>query len=445
MRANLKMSCHSPILIIQWLNTRGIFMDDFKVYKYRWIVLLAYSLITITIQMQWLTFAPIARAAEFYYGSQLTSGSVFNIDFLSMIYMFVFLILCIPASYVIDTYGIKKGITIGSLIAAVSALGKGFFAESYMAVVIFQAGLAIAQPFILNSVTALTVRWFPLRERGTAAGISALAQYLGIIIVMLITPLVINVTYSATGNIGSVSGIKTMLIVYGIITFVSGLAAALLIKEHPPTPPSSETIARHSFVNGLKRILGLRDMQFLLILFFIGLGLFNAVSTVIDSICASKGLNMDQSGLTGGIMLLGGIIGAVIMPMLSDKYRKRKVFLQICMTGMIPSIAGLALLTSFIPLLISSFFLGFFVMSAGPLGFQYAAEVSSPAPESTSQGIILLAGQISGLIFVAQMSTNEGLKLWMMIFIGLSVVALFLTSILRESPMIITEAEKYNL
>ena len=144
-------------------------------------------------------------------------------------------------------------------------------------------------------------------------------------------------------------------------------------------------------------------------------------------------------------MLLGGIIGAVIMPMLSDRYRKRKVFLQICMAGMIPSIAGLALLTSFIPLLISSFFLGFFVMSAGPLGFQYAAEVSSPAPESTSQGIILLVGQISGLIFVAQMSTSEGLQLWMMIFIGLAVVALILTFILRESPMIITEAEKFNL
>ena len=28
-------------------------------------------------------------------------------------------------------------------------------------------------------------------------------------------------------------------------------------------------------------------------------------------------------------------------------------------------------------------------MSAGPLGFQYAAEVSHPAPESTSQGMLL--------------------------------------------------------
>lgn len=420
-------------------------MDDFKIYRYRWIVLLAYFLITAAIEIQWLTFAPIARAAEFYYSSQLVGGSFINIDFLSMIYMFVFLILCIPASYIIDTYGIKTGIAIGSLIAAVSALGKGVFAENFTAVLLFQAGLAIAQPFILNSVTALTVRWFPLRERGTAAGLAALAQYLGILIVMIITPLIIKVGYSSGGEILSVEGIKSMLMVYGVITFAAGIAASILIKEHPPTPPSSEIIEKHSFIKGLQRILKLRDMQLLLILFFIGLGLFNAVSTVIDSICASKGLNMDQSGLTGGIMLLGGIIGAVVMPVLSDRNRKRKLYLQICMTGMIPSIAGLALLTSFVPVLLSSFFLGFFVMSAGPLGFQYAAEVSSPAPESTSQGIILLAGQISGLVFVAQMNSEAGLKLWMMIFIVLSVAALVLTSILKESPMIITEAEKYGL
>jgi len=419
-------------------------MEQNRVYKYRWIVLLAYSLINITIQIQWLTFAPVCRAAEFYYQAQLIPGSIFDIELLSMIYMFVFLIFCIPASYIIDTFGIKTGISIGAFLAAFSALGKGLFAQSFVMVLIFQTGLAIAQPFILNSVTAVSVRWFPLRERGTAAGLSALSQYLGIIIVMIVTPLLIKVSYDTAGNINSVSGIKSMLMTYGILTFITGVASIVLIKEHPPTPPSSESMTRQSVTAGLKRILKLRDMQLLLLLFFIGLGLFNAVSTVIDSICASKGLSMEQSGLTGGIMLFGGIIGAVVMPMLSDKHRKRKLYLQICMMGMIPSIAGLALFTAFAPVMISSFLLGFFVMSAGPLGFQYAAEISIPAPESTSQGIILLSGQISGLIFVAQMNSEAGMKLWMMIFIGLSVVALIVTMMLKESPMIITEAEKYS-
>lgn len=426
--------------MMHWSNQ----METVKIYRYRWVVLAVFFLITMAVEIQWLTFAPIARAAQFYYGSQLKAGSIFSIDFLSMIYMFVFLVLCIPASYIIDTYGIKKGIGLGALIAGLSALGKGIFSDSFAAVLIFQTGLAISQPFILNAVTAVSVRWFPLNERGTAAGLSALAQYLGIIVVMIATPFMIRVGYGNSGEILSVEGIETMLLVYGGFTFITGILAALLIKEKPPTAPSHTVMEKQNFIKGIKRILGLRDMQLLLILFFIGLGMFNAVSTLIDSICASKGLSMEQSGLTGGIMLLGGIIGALILPVLSDRMRKRKIFLQICMIGMFPSVIGLAFFTSFAPLMLSSFFLGFFVMSAGPLGFQYAAEISSPAPESTSQGVILLSGQISGLIFVARMGSEAGIKLWLIIFVVLSAAAIILTSLLKESPMIITEAEKYS-
>lgn len=78
----------------------------------------------------------------------------------------------------IDTYGIRVGIGLGAVLAAVGGLLKGLLATNFAAVVIGQVVLAIAQPFILNAVTALSARWFPLRERGTAAGLAALAQYL---------------------------------------------------------------------------------------------------------------------------------------------------------------------------------------------------------------------------------------------------------------------------
>lgn len=138
---------------------------------------------------------------------------------------------------------------------------------------------------------------------------------------------------------------------------------------------------------------------------------------------------------SGGIMLICGVIGALILPILSDKVRKRKIFLVICMIGMIPGIAGLHLSTAYPLAMISSFFLVFFVMSAGPIGFQYAAEVSFPTPESTSQGMILLVGQISGLIFVAGMGTPGVLNFFMYAFIGFAVIALIGSLMLGESPM----------
>ena len=367
-----------------------------------------------------------------------------------MLYMLIFLIVCIPASYIIDTYGIRIGLGVGSILTAVFSLMKGIGGANFTIVLIAQAGLAVAQPFILNAVTAVTVRWFPLRERGTAAGLAALAQYLGIIIVMAVTPMMV---VSSPELPGYGSGIDRMLLIYGIISAAGAVLALILIKEKPPTPPSAEKLEHTKFFAGLKHILKQRDMIITLVLFFIGLGIFNAVSSMVDSISASLGVD-DSDGLIGVAMLGGGVIGAIILPLLSDKFRKRKLFLVLGLGGMLPGVAGLAFADviaggpggAYIIALAASFILGFFVMSAGPIGFQYAAEVSYPAPESTSQGLMLLAGQVSGLVFVAGMSVKDNLYLdgFMKIFVILAVISLILVIRLKESPMIITEDEKYS-
>lgn len=88
--------------------------------------------------------------------------------------MLVYLVVCIPASYVIDTWGKRKGIGFGAFLAGVAGFLKGLFAANFTVV------LAIAQPFILNAITAMTVRWFPLKERGLAAGFLPWPSTLGL-------------------------------------------------------------------------------------------------------------------------------------------------------------------------------------------------------------------------------------------------------------------------
>ncbi len=415
---------------------------------YRWVVLAALMLVTLAIEVQWLTHASVARAAQAFYAGQFDPASLFNIDFLAMSYMLVYLLVSIPASFVIDTFGIRIGISLGAGIAGIAALLKGIFAASFPAVLACQIALAAAQPFILNAVTALSVRWFPLADRGLAAGLAALAQYLGIIVAMLVTPLLV---VSSPDSPAYGQGMDRMLMIYGALTAVCAAAAILAIRERPPSPPSAQPIERHRFTEGLRHILRQKDMIVTLVLFLIGLGIFNAVSSMTDSIAASVGIK-DSNGLIGGLMLVGGVIGAVILPLLSDRYRTRKTFLVICMAGMIPGIAGLAFAgrlgltpeAAFVAALASSFILGFFVMSAGPIGFQYAAEVSAPAPESTSQGLLLLVGQVTGLLFVAGMSAGQNrlLPAFMAGFVVLSLAAFGGVLLLKESPLIVTDRDR---
>lgn len=410
-------------------------MDDSKtaVSGYRWIVLFVFSIVNAVMQMQWLTFAPVAREARLFYGV-----TALQIDFLSMIFMGVFILMCIPASYVIDTFGIRLGVGFGAVLMAVFGLMKGIYAHDYALVVVSQIGLAVAQPFILNAATKVAGCWFPVEERATAVGIATLAQFIGIICAMVVTPLLV------TQNAEGAYQLRGMLLTYGIVSGASAVLLLVFMKKRPVAASGAGAAdARIRVFEGLRRILGLRDMRLMLLLFFLGLGMFNAISTCIDQICQTKGLSTEQTGMVGGMMLFAGIIGAVVLPILSDKFRKRKAFILIGMAFMTPGLIGLTVATGYIPLLASSFLLGFFLLGAcAPVGFQYCAEVSFPAPESTSQGVLLLAGQISGLLFIFGMN-RIGMVPALVGFVGFAILGVALSALLRESPLIQAPAE-YN-
>jgi MFS family permease len=102
----------------------------------------------------------------------------------------------------------------------------------------------------------------------------------------------------------------------------------------------------------------------------------------------------------GGLLVVGGIFGAVILSALSDKYHRRKLFLVLAIGLSIPLTLLLQYSTSIWLLGMSSFIFGFFLVSALPIGLTYAVEKTHPVPEATSNGILMLSGQITGIIFV---------------------------------------------
>ncbi|MCJ7473206.1 MAG: MFS transporter, partial [Actinobacteria bacterium] len=94
-------------------------MDDksFKIYPYRWTILIVFMLINISIQIMWICFAPITGPASEFYGV-----SDLRIGLLAMIFMIVYIPLSIPISWMIDTWGYRKSVTVGVSIMAVFGL-----------------------------------------------------------------------------------------------------------------------------------------------------------------------------------------------------------------------------------------------------------------------------------------------------------------------------------
>jgi MFS family permease len=409
--------------------------ESFKIYGYRWVVLVVFMGVIAANQLAWITFAPITSVAAKYYGV-----TDLNIGLLSMSFMIVYIFVSIPASWTIDTYGFKVAVGIGAVLTGVFGLTRSLAADNYTLVLISQIGIAIGQPFILNALTKVAARWYPIQERATASGLGSLAMYMGIVLGMMLTPyLVLR------------SGINSMLLVYGVVALIAGALFLIFAREHPPTPASPPGQEERSLVfDGLKQMMRMRDFILLMAIFFIGLGVFNSVTTWIEDILRPRGYSILQAGVVGGLMVIGGILGALVLPALSDRYRKRVPFIILALAAATLGLVGIAFVENYSLLLLSAFVMGFFLLSAGPIGFQYGAEITYPAPEGTSNGMLLLMGQISGILFILGMDLFKNpetgsMTASLLVLSGLMVVGLLLSTRLTESSLLAGEASSDEL
>lgn len=406
--------------------------SKFKVYGARWIMLVVYMIMAAVNQLLWITFAPITSDATKYYGV-----SDLQIGLLSMCFMIVYIVVSIPASWAIDKYGIRIGVGIGAVFTGIFGLLRGFAGTDYNMLLFAQIGIAIGQPFILNAITKLAARWFPIEERATAAGLGTLAMYIGILGGIALTPYLI---------IGS--GIGGMLSIYGIISIITSVIFLVVMKEGPPTAPCRPDQEERSLVfDGFMQTLRTRDFLWLMIIFFVGLGVFNAVTTWIEDIVRPRGFSATQAGITGGLMIVGGIVGALIIPLLSDYYKKRTPFIIVALVGSTIGLIGITFATSYWLLLFSGTVLGFFLLSSGPIGFQYGAEITYPASEGTSNGMLIMMGQISGIAFIFGMdslkSHSTGSMTRSLVFlIGLMLLSILISFRLKESLILTKEEDK---
>ena len=396
----------------------------YKVYGYRWVILIVFMLVNIAIQILWISFASIGGEAANFYGV-----TDLNIGFLSMIFMVVYVPLSIPVSWLIDKWGFKKAVGLGALIMSVFGLLRGIYADEYSLVVITTIGIAVSQPFFLNAFTTVAAKWFSIDERAIASGLATVAMFVGIAIGMVLTPILI-LDYD----------IPTAQLSYGIVAILTSLTFWIFTKEAPPTPPCPpEQEERALMMDGLKSMLKMKDIWYLMSVFLVGMGIFNGISTWIESIARPKGFSITEAGELGAFFLVGGVLGAIVLPSLSDKFRKRKPVMLAGMLLAIPGLIGVTFATSYSLMVISILALGFFMVGLAPVGYQYGAEITYPSPEGTSNGLMVLAGQVS-VVFVYGMELLKGddgtFTISLLMFIVLMGISAFLISRLTESTMI---------
>jgi MFS family permease len=396
--------------------------DDrsFRLYGYRWVVLAVFMAINLTIQMLWIGYAPITGPAARFYGV-----TDLQIGLLAMSFMAAFIPLSIPVSWAIDTYGFRLTVSLGAVLMGLFGVVRGLAGANYTLVLWSTIGIAVAQPFLLNAWTKVPAQWFAIEERATAVGLVTLANLVGTALGMVLTPILIETL--------PIPGVQ---LIYGGLAAVSAVLFVIFAREKPPTPPCPPGLeVRALMLDGLKHAFTVRPFWLYLLVSFIGMGIFNGITTWVENIIRPRGFTPTDAGTVGALLLVGGVLGAVIIPPFSDKQRKRRPYLLLGISLAIPGLVGLTFATSYWVLLLSAFGMGFFIISTSPIGMQYAAEITQPTPEGTSNGIIQLFGQAS-VIFVyimeAMKSGDGSFTPALLLAIGLLVVSALVVTRLVE-------------
>lgn len=397
----------------------------------RWLVLGALMAVTMACEAEWLVHAAVARAATAFYAGQVVPGSLWSVDLLALVYMVVYLVLSVPASAVLHRRGLGVGVGIGAVLTILGSVVKAAGAGVFGVQVGGQVILAAAQPFLINAATTLAREWFPAEERATASGLATLAQYLGFVVALGLTPLVVQVDPLKPGY---GQGLEAALVLFAVVSAVAGALALLGVRQGPLAGVKDRTQDLRTSLHALWQAPHYRRT---FLLFLLGLGVLNALSSLTDTVAASLGVQ-DSDGLLGVGLIGGGILGALALPWWSDRVGRRRPFL---VGGMAGGALALGLLVvggpgGYALAVAAMAALGFFLLGTGPVGFQYAAETTAPVPEALSQGVLLWAGQVSGLVLTGAMATGgPGTMGWWLA--GCGVILGFLAwgaSTLTEAP-----------
>jgi len=83
---------------------------------------------------------------------------------------------------------------------------------------------------------------------------------------------------------------EAMLLIYGLYSLIVGIVFVILARDKPPTPPSIKVLKEDDKIKGgLTLLFSNKQFWILMIVFFVGLGAFNMVTTYIELIVAPRG------------------------------------------------------------------------------------------------------------------------------------------------------------
>jgi predicted MFS family arabinose efflux permease len=340
----------------------------------RWAILAGFGLLAASTQLLWLTYAPITTQAHRVMG--VSAGAVGD---LAVIFPLMYVVLALPSGRWLDAR-FERALAAGAVLTAGGGLLRLAGPSAYGWALAGQFVVAAGQPLVLNSMTKIAARYFPAPERTAAISAASVSLYVGILLAVL-----------SGGPLFDAGGLRLLLWVQAAVAVIA--AAWVLAAIRTPAAFQGDP----SVAVSLRWLWGDRFMWVLAGLLFVGMGVFNAVATWLDSILGHFGRG-GAAGYLIAIMTAAGILGAAVVPQAVARRDRRRALLQVTVGVTIVAFPLVAALHAVGFVAVALAVEGFVLLAALPVVLDWSELHSGPERAGAAVGFLLLAGNLGGVV-----------------------------------------------
>jgi len=324
----------------------------------------------------------------------------------------------IMAVFIVEHWGMRWAMLVGGFLNFLSCALRFFSSDSdsqprqnignpYGWLLFGQSLAGLGQPIFTNLPARLAGDWFSLKQRDLGTTLAAMANPVGIALGQVLPTLFVT---DPSG-----SGMPRNLLVQLFIAGVVFLLILFFYRSRPKSPPSRTAANRlrtedqslrtriREMRGDVSQLLANPDFRWLLLGFGLGLGLFNALTTLIEQLIQPCGYDSDDAGLFGALIIGCGLLGVeIIGPYMDFSHQYNRILKSLFFCALISTIFFCFVLRPnfYLPLSIGFGCMGFFMLPILPVVFECGVECTHPIDEELSSGMLMLVGNYASVPLV---------------------------------------------
>jgi MFS family permease len=395
--------------------------------RYRWVVLVVAFLVHLTsISLIWQSISPLKQAMAAELGVPWP-----NVVVVLAAISFGLVFTQLPGGALGDKYPVRYAVGVGALLAGVATAIR-FAAPTVpgqVAVSILAAlGMGVVNPNLIKVVT----EWFPSGQLGLAQGVLMSGNTLGAAVALGLSG---GIVLDAVGNW------QNVFLLYGGLTAAVGVVWLLLARSPREEERPTDVETGVPFTSGERIPLRtsfptvLRSPSTPWAVALIGLAYWSAVGSlaVLPEYADAHAFAVPEFML--GISPLASAVGALLLPVLSDRYTRR-LGLNLGILGLALGIAVGGFAPGLTVFLLGLLVAGFFGGGLMAMFYILPGELADISPDhvGTMSGILLSLGQLGsvlGSIVGAEVLAAAGLEASALVMAGPCLLGLLLITRLR--------------